>query len=411
MTPIVQYIDSGSPAPPAEPGMFLFGDGFANSMSWGGQPGGIYRWMGGNEFIYTFPAPTGNNSMFVMCHGDDGTVYIGGNMSTNEGIGLNRVAKWDSATSNWVGLNGGLSGEIYGMDFIDGKLYVTGSGLSTASPAEGGQQPQIVYTAGVAVWNPATGLWEQLPWNTSVMEIPIICYGVKKFGSTFFFHGTFQPNDGSTGNFKPIALGIQGFSELTLPNVDNMNCAQLSLLDNDKILLLSSNFPSLAFSPVRTGTISTNFGVPTVTIDPIRTCSPQATGILGNGMGAFSETNNVNDWVGLKTGRYGLTVDASSQPNAWYTAYTTNGVGWSQRRYTRNSRGWYVDMGAGKKIYHPTFNTVSPYPWTMVSYDYNGLKTMSPSSYPTETREVSTDGTNGLRIGSYYFPDFSALDI
>lgn len=128
-------------------------------------------------------------------------------------------------------------------------------------------------------------------------------------------------------------------------------------------------------------------------------------------MGAFSDSGSSSDWVGLQTGRYGMTVDASSQPNAWYTPYSTNGVGWSQRRYTRNSLGWYVDMGAGKKIYHPTFNTVVGYPWTMVSYDYNELKTISPSSYPTETREVSVDGSNGIRLGSHYFPDFNALDI
>lgn len=415
MTPNISYMAMSPAAPAAEPGMFLFSDGFGSTMSWNGQPGGIYRWMGGNEFIYTFPSPSSNNSLQAMTIGDDGTVYVAGTFTTVSGNGLNRVARWDSATSSWVQLNGGLDGNVYEMQVIDGKLYVCGAGLKTATVD--GQSPQIVYTAGVAIWNIATGLWEPFTWPHPYTSTNTITTNVQKYGSTLFLLGNMVTPASNPSGF-PVGAVDLAYPNLNLyipPGLDSVVGQRQGRVlqiynDGSAVLMTSLSTDNTgAKSMFYKGTVFEDSGQYGFLFDPDKNSSPSNSSLLGNGMGVFSSVGDASDWVGVRTARYGMVLDSSSRSTALFLLYSTNGVNFSHRRYSTQSKGWYVDMGSGHRIYHATFNTITGYPWTIVSYDYNELKTTT--SYPTETAEVTTYGVNGLRVGSHYFPDYNALDI
>jgi hypothetical protein len=398
MTPYISYMDMAPPGPSAEPGMFVFASGQANTMSWGGQPGGIYRWMGGNDFLHTFSSPYNHSVIRCMGIGDDGTVYASSNLT---GTMQPQISRWNSATSSWVDLNGGINGIVSDMQFIDGKLYVCGTGLSTAT-----QSPALTFSSGVAVWNPATELWEQLPWNTSAFT-SVNAKTLRKIGSRFFLVGDVQTGAGgrqfavldSSSPNAYIASGTPGvIMGLDLQQLDD---GTFILMGNTAInSWVGSSVFSVGTSYEDSGQIAFNFNPPHAS---------SSNSAVANGYGIFSETGSVNDWVGVRTGRYTAEFDSSYVASASVYSYPATGLGWTQRRYSTGSRAWYVDMGAGKRIYHPTFNTVTGYPWTMISYDYNDLKTVT--SYPPEQREVATDGSNGLRMSSTYFPDYNALDI
>ena len=94
--------------------------------------------------------------VFTLAFGPDGLLYAGGYFTAAGGVRANNIAKWDPSTSTWSALGSGIAGggvSVYALAFgLDGSLYVGGD-LTTA----GG-----VPANNIAKWDPSTASWSAL---------------------------------------------------------------------------------------------------------------------------------------------------------------------------------------------------------------------------------------------------------
>jgi hypothetical protein len=91
-------------------------------------------------------------------------LYVGGTFVTAGGVTVNRIAKWDVATSTWSALIyntiGGVNDYVYSLAFDSTRNVLYVGGIFTTA---GG-----VTVNRIAKWDVATSTWSALIYNTNI---------------------------------------------------------------------------------------------------------------------------------------------------------------------------------------------------------------------------------------------------
>jgi len=118
-------------------------------------PAGLWQDIGG----VTKGGSAGNAWVNKLTFDNSGNLYVGGMFDSAGGVPANYIAKWNSVTSSWESLAGGVDGPVEGIlfDSASGNLYVGGV-FTNATNNPGG--PVIVNK--IAKWNIASGTWSAL---------------------------------------------------------------------------------------------------------------------------------------------------------------------------------------------------------------------------------------------------------
>lgn len=133
---------------------------------------------------------TGGAGAKVQCcvEGSDGRIYFGGLFNTAGGAAASNIAVWNPATSTWAALGAGLDFVARDMTFLpNGKLVVVGEFLNAGgAPA-----------SRIAVWDPDAATWSAVGAGLDGVGVAVI---TAPLGNKVYIAGFFNTGGGVTLN-------------------------------------------------------------------------------------------------------------------------------------------------------------------------------------------------------------------
>jgi hypothetical protein len=109
--------------------------------------------------------------------GDD--VYVGGLFSAVDGLSVNNIARWNSATSTWSALGEGVAGYVYAIAVSGSDVYVGGLFNSVVG------YPSVPNTLNIAKWNGSS-------WSAVGEGVMGYVYAIAVSGSDVYVGGRFD---------------------------------------------------------------------------------------------------------------------------------------------------------------------------------------------------------------------------